>query len=272
MSKKPCFAAALAALALISFSPASRAVLFSNFNEFGTTVNGYQDDFNGSTLNPGWMEFNASPADPPHFTLSGTSLMMHAANSDPNKLLYNPAGGYNSTTQNVLALIRMTTEGPNIDGGRGGVTAVSDAGIGQGLNLHFRQPGQNGNGNHYNLLDDLRAWGPATDPFLGGATWVTGQYMWLRLVVDPSGTPFGKIWPAGNTPEPAGFDLAWGPRGRVGLAGLVTNSIAGANEFEVDYVLIQADGLPSIGVVPEPTTGMLGLAAAAMGLARRRRA
>jgi hypothetical protein len=272
MSRNPFYAAALTGLALVGFSSVAQAVLFRNFSEFGTTVNGYQDDFNGTTLNSSWTEFNAAPADPAHFTLTGTgSLMMHPANSDPNKLLYNPAGGYDTTTQNVLALIRMTTEGPNIDGGRGGVTAVSDAGIGQGLNLHFRQPGQNGNGNHYNLLDDLRAWGPSTDPLIGGATWVTGEYMWLRLVVDASGTPFGKIWPAGNTPEPANFDLVWGPRGRAGLAGLVTNSIAGANEFEVDYVLIQAAGLPSIAVVPEPATGMLGLAAAALGLARRRR-
>jgi MYXO-CTERM domain-containing protein len=197
---------------------------------------------------------------------------MHGANSDPNKLLYNPAGGYSTTTQNVLALIRMTTEGPNIDGGRGGVAAVSDSLTGQGLNLLIRQPGQNGNGNHFNLLDDARAWGPSTDPGLGGPGWVIGQYQWLRLVVDASGTPSGKIWPAGGTPEPAAFNLFWTGRGRAGLAGLTTNSIGGANEFEVDYILIQAAGLPSITVVPEPGTAALGMAAVAvLGLARRRR-
>jgi MYXO-CTERM domain-containing protein len=273
MSKLPCFAAPLSALALVCLSPPARAVLFSNFSEFGTTVNGYQDDFNGTTLSPDWFEYNAGPGDPPHFSLSGLgSLMMHAANGDPNKLLYNPVSGYDSTTQNVLALIRMTTEGPNIDGGRGGLAAVSNTFDGQGLNLHIRQPGQNGPGNHFNLLDDARAWGPSTDPGAGGASWVIGEYQWLRLVVDASGVPSGKIWPAGGTPEPAGFNLTWDARGRAGLAGLTTNSIGGANEFEVDYFLVQASGLPSIQVVPEPATGMLGLmGVAAFGLARRRR-
>jgi len=273
MSKHPYFTAALSALALASLSPAARAVLFTNFNEFGTTVNGYQDDFNDRALNPDWLEIDGGIDDPSHFSLSGLgTLQMHAALEDPNKLLYNPAGGYNTTTQNVLALIRMTTEGPNNDGGRGGIAAVSDAGNGQGLNLLYRQPNQNGPGNHFNLLDDLRAWGPFTDPGAGGPSWVIGEYQWLRLVVDPSGVPFGKIWPAGATAEPADFNLIWDGRARAGLAGLTTNSIGGANEFEVDYILIQAGGLPSIAVVPEPATGMLGLVGvAALGLARRRR-
>jgi len=272
MRKNPFLLAALSALALASLATDARAVLFSNFTEFGKTVNGYQDDFNGTTLNPSWIEHNAAPADPAHFTLSGTgSLQMHGANNDPNKLLYNPASGYNTTTQNVLALIRMTTEGPNVDGGRGGVAAVSDSLTGQGLNLLLRQPTQNGNGNHFNLLDDARAWGPATDPDAGEPGWIIGQYQWLRIVVDASGVPSGKIWSAGGTPEPAAFNLSWDARGRAGLAGLTTNSIGGANEFEVDYILIQASGLPSIAVVPEPASAMLGLAAAAFGIIRRRR-
>lgn len=272
MNTRPYLAGTLALAALIT-APSARAVLFTNFSEFGTTVNGYQDDFDGTTLNPDWFEFNAAPADPPHFELTGSgSLLMHPANSDPNKLVYNPASGYDTISQNVLALIRVTLDGPISDGSRGGVTAVSDPGTGQGLNLHFRQPGQNGPGNHFNLLDDLRAWGPFTDPNAGEPTWTAGDYKWLRLVVDANGVPSGKIWDAGAAPEPVDFNLVWDGRGRAGLAGLVTNSIGGASDFEVDYVLIQADGLPSTQVVPEPTTGLLGLiGVAALGLARRRR-
>ena len=271
MSRFPYFAATFAALVLVSLSPRARAVLFTNFSEFGTTVNGYQDDFNGSTLDPNWLEYDGGNDDPPLFSLSGIgSLRMFAANGDPNKLLYNPAGGYNTTTQNVLALIRMTAEGANLDGARGGIAAVSGTGDGQGLNLLLRQPGQNGNGNHFNLLDDGRAWGPGTDPTAGGAGWVIGQYQWLRLVVDSSGTPSGKIWPAGGAPEPAGFNLAWDPRARAGLAGLTTDSNGGANQFEVDYILIKASGLGSIVVVPEPgSLGLLGLVG--LGFAGRRR-
>ena len=270
MNTRHYFAATLTLLALVN-APSARALSFTNFNEFGTTVNGYQDDFNGSTLNPDWLEYTASGSTNFSLTGSGTLMMLPAA-GDPNKLLYNPASGYDTFAQNVLALIRVTVDGPNSDGSRGGVTAVSDIGNGQGLNLHFRQPGQNGPGNHFNLLDDARAWGPNTDPNVGGETWVAGEYKWLRMVVDASGTPSGKIWDAGATPEPAEFDLTWVARNRAGLAGLVTNSINGASEFEVDYVLIQADGLPSTQVVPEPTTGLLGLiGVAALGLARRRR-
>jgi len=273
MRKNTYFAATLSALVLASLCPAARAVLFTNFSEFGTTVNGYQDDFNGSTLNPNWFEYKGIPAEPSHFSLSGLgSLRMHAANGDPNKLLYNPALGYNPTTQNVLALIRMTTEGANMDGARGGLAAVSGTGDAQGLNLLYRQPGQNGNGNHFNLLDDARAWGPGTDPTAGGAGWVIGEYQWLRLVVDGGGVPSGKIWPAGGAAEPAGFNLSWDARGRAGLAGLTTDSNGGANEFEVDFILIQASGLPAIQVVPEPAAGTLGLmGVAVLGLTRRRR-
>jgi len=274
MNTRNCFVGALTLLALASV-PSARAVGFTNFNEFGTTVNGYQDDFNGATLNPDWLEYNAGGGTS-NFTLSGTgTLLMLPADQDPNKLLYNPASGYDTIVQNVLALIRVTLDGPNADGSRGGVAAASDLNNGQGLNLHFRQPGQNGADNHFNLLDDARAWGPSTDG-AGTGNWVAGDYKWLRLVVDANGLPSGKMWDAGAEPEPVDINLVWSnpPQpSRFGLAGLVTNSINGASEFEVDYVLIQAAGLPSTQVVPEPGTGLLALVGfGALGIARRRRA
>jgi hypothetical protein len=266
-------AAALASL--LALGGNSNAVIVNNFNESGTTVNGYQDDFDGDTLNPDWLLFDGGANGPGIFMLSGTgSLMMNPALGDPNKLLYNPIAGYDNLVHEILALVRIVSDpAGEFDGFRGGVTVASNIGDGQGINLLFREPNQNGNGNHFNLLDDLRAWGPSTDPNIGGDAWVEGEYKWIRLLQNSSGTNFAKIWDAGTTPEPVNFDLSWSQRNRSGLAGLTTNSIAGQAVLEVDYVLIKADGLPSITVaVPEPGSALLaGCGASATLLARRRR-
>lgn len=266
------FTKGAALLAALAFTGTAEALNFNNFNEFGTTVNGYQDDFNGTTLNPDWFLYDGGGNGPGLFTLSGSgSLFMNPALGDPNKLLYNPLSGYDNTVQEVLALVRVAADNTNVDGFRGGVASVSTTFDGQGINLLIRQPGQNGNGNHFNLLDDARAWGPSTDPNAGGDTWAVGGYQWLRLIQDAAGDNFGKIWDAGLTPEPAGFDLTWSLRGRAGLAGLATNSIAGGGTFEVDYVLIKAAGLPAVQVVPELSSALLlGLAGGMLGLRRRR--
>ncbi|MEO8351278.1 MAG: hypothetical protein ABI680_06065 [Chthoniobacteraceae bacterium] len=39
-------------IALLFTAASAHAVLFDNFNEAGSTVNGYQDDFTGTSLNP----------------------------------------------------------------------------------------------------------------------------------------------------------------------------------------------------------------------------
>ncbi|MEO8351277.1 MAG: PEP-CTERM sorting domain-containing protein [Chthoniobacteraceae bacterium] len=198
---------------------------------------------------------------------------MHPANDDPNKLLYNPVSGYDQFTQEVLALVRFTNDPPNVDGVRGGVSSVSNLGDGQGINLLFRQPGQNGTDNHFNLLNDQVAWGPSTDGF-GTGNWTQNDYKWLRLRYslneDGFNDAFGKLWDAGTEPEPVDYNLSLDQEGRTGLAGLATVSIGGMGEFEVDYVLIKADGLPTIQVVPEPTAA-LGFAFGALSLGLRRR-
>ena len=127
-----------------------------------------------------------------------------AQNGDPNKLLYNPPGGYNPLNQNVLALITY----------------------------------------------------------------------WLRLTTDGSQV-FGTVWPAdGVTPESSALRMEWARGDRSGLAGISAASNGGALEMSVDYILIQADGLPTTVVgIPEPSSivlsvlGLVGLIACT----RRRR-
>ncbi|MGI8603165.1 MAG: PEP-CTERM sorting domain-containing protein [Verrucomicrobiales bacterium] len=256
----------------------AQGVLFSNFNESGTTVNGYQDDFDGASLNPDWLEFDGNGDDGTLFALTGNgSLTMFPANGDPNKLLYNPATPYNSTVQEVVALIRVEIDSPgDTDGFRGGVTTTSDTFTGQGFNLHFREPGQPGGSpfnNHFNLLNDQVAWGP----FSAGDDWTVGNYKWLRIRRELNGDGFndvfGKVWDAGTSPEPAAWSITWDHDNfRAGLAGLATNSISGQGQFEVDYILIKADDLPSIDVVPEPSSALLlGLAVTILGGRGRRR-
>ena len=257
------------ALALAAALPrGAGAAQYSNFAEAGTAVAGYQDDFTGAALAPGWVEQDGGNDDPaPLFVLSGGEiLVMNPANGDPNKLLYNPAGTtYSGTAQNVLALVRVRTAGSG-DGFRGGVAASSSAANGQGFNLHFRNADPASN--HFRLLDDALAWGPRTSDTVGGDTWQASQWKWLRLVTNGT-TVQGKVWDAGAAAEPAGVDLTWTRGGRTGLAGLVTNSIGGQGTLEVDYVLIQAQGLPQITVIPEPASLGL-LAVAAIATLRRR--
>jgi hypothetical protein len=268
MFKTPVYRSVALAVVLGLSAHAAFAVQYSNFAEAGTAVSGYQDDFNVGALAPGWVEFDGGNNDPnPLFTVSGGQLVMNPAAGDPNKLLYNPGTPYNAANQNVLALVRVRTAGTG-DTFRGGISASSDATTGQGFNLHHRafDPATN----HFRLLDDLRAWGPRTSDTVGGETWAPEQWKWLRLVTDGM-TVQGKIWDAGSTPEPAAFDLTWTRGGRAGLAGLATTSGGGLGILEVDYVLIQAEGLPSITVIPEPAAlGLLVLAPTYL-LSRRRR-
>jgi hypothetical protein len=261
------FLVGVAALSLLS--QAARAAQYANFNEAGTTVNGYQDDFSGGSLNPSWLEYDGGNNDAnPLFTVSANqTLLMRPAAGDPNKLLYNPATPYNGTNQNVLALVRVVAPGSG-DGFRGGAAASSSATNGQGFNLHFRNADPSSN--HFRLLDDALAWGPRSSDTAAGDTWQASDWKWLRLVTDGT-TVQGKVWDAGTTPEPAAFDLTWTRGGRSGLAGLATNSSGAQGQLEVDYVLIQAQGLPSIQVVPEPASFALAAAAAAGLLARRRK-
>jgi regulation of enolase protein 1 (concanavalin A-like superfamily) len=217
--------------------------------DVGTTVNGYQDDFDGAALASGWLMVGANV-----YSVSGGSLHVSTPAGDPNHLLYAVAG-YNNSVQEVLARIRVVNFGTG-DPSRGGISTCVDpaASPAGGIDLHFRDENL---GRHIEFLDDLRAWGTEYQ-----FNWLNNTWYWLRLRHDPNAAAqggvndvFGKIWPAdGNTAEPAAwqdvYDYIPSRSARTGYAGLVAGSTGGLSEFEVDYILIKASGLPSILVAP----------------------
>ncbi|HXI53396.1 MAG TPA: immunoglobulin domain-containing protein, partial [Candidatus Saccharimonadales bacterium] len=217
--------------------------------DVGTTVSGYQDDFEGAALASGWLMVGANV-----YSVSGGSLHVSTPAGDPNHLLYAVAG-YNNSVQEVLARIRVLNFGTG-DPSRGGISTCVDpaASPAGGIDLHFRDENL---GRHIEFLDDLHAWGTEYQ-----FNWQNNTWYWLRLRHDPNAAAqggvndvFGKIWPAdGSTAEPAAwqdvYDYIPSRSARTGYAGLVAGSTGGLSEFEVDYILIKASGLPSIVVAP----------------------
>jgi hypothetical protein len=218
--------------------------------ELGQTVNGYQDDFTGAVRNPAWKP--VGPGGDLYSQADGL-LRVSARSGDPNHLLYSPDNtSYSTNVQEVLARMRIVAFG-NVDGSRSGL----GVGVGtnsQGINLHFRNSTDGSlTGRHFNLLDDARAWGPGFK-----LDSQTNVWYWLRLKQEKDaegGTNdvFAKVWIAdGATPEPANWQMTWNyipaRTERVGLAGIAGSSIDGVGNFEVDYILIMAEGLPKITV------------------------
>lgn len=245
--------------------------------ELGQTVNGYQDDFTGASRNPDW-KVRGPGGD--HYEQADGLLRVSARAGDPNHLLYE-APGYSTNVQEVLARIRITAFGTN-DAARAGIGVAVATNNSQGINLHFRNFTQdNVAGRQFKLLDDARAWGPPGLP----VEWQTNQWFWLRLRQEPNaggGTNdvLAKAWRAdGTTPEPADWQMRWdytpGRTARGGFAGITACSIDGIGTFEVDYILIKAEGLPSIRVAfepqgPPPTTPRFtGLTRSGTGLSLR---
>ena len=218
--------------------------------EVGTTVNGFQDDFEGTTLNSNWVVAGVNV-----FSVSGGLLHVESATGDPNHLLYE-LPGYNNSVQEVLARIRVLSFGSG-DLVRGGLGVGVDPSSSQGINYLFRENTSDGEtALHLGFLDDLVAWGP-----MQNFIWRTNTWYWMRLRQEPNAPSmggvndvFGKIWLGdGTQAEPANWQLTWdytpGQAERTGFAG-VTASSGGAFQFDVDYILIKASGLPSILVAP----------------------
>jgi len=218
--------------------------------DVGTTVNGFQDDFEGTALNSNWVVAGANV-----FSVSGGLLHVVSATGDPNHLLYE-AAGYDNSVQEVLARIRVLSFGSG-DLVRGGVGAGIDPSSTRGLNYLFRENTSDGQtALHLAFLDDLILWGPVQS-FI----WQTNTWYWMRLRQDPNAASlggvndvFGKIWLGdGTQAEPANWQLTWdytpSQAERTGFAG-ITASSGGAFQFDVDYILIKASGLPAILVAP----------------------
>ena len=218
-------------------------------SDVGATVSGFQDDFDAGTLDPNWVARGASA-----FSASGGMLHVTTTAGDPNHLLYE-LGGYNTSVQEVLTRIRVVNFGSG-DAPRAGLSTAVNAGTSQGINLMFRDepnPGQR----HLEFLDDALAWGTEF-----AFAWQNNTWYWLRLRHEPNAASqggandvFGKIWLAdGSQAEPAAWQMTYDytptRAARTGFAGIAATSTGGTADFDVDYVLIKATGLPSIVVAP----------------------
>ncbi len=218
--------------------------------DVGTTVNGFQDDFDGSALGPNWLVSGANV-----YSVGGGALHVSSATGDPNHLLYAVAG-YDGTVQEVLARIRVTSFGTG-DGVRGGPAVGVDPGSSQGINYHFRNASDGLAGAHMSFLNDFLAWGP-TQNF----TWQANTWYWIRLRQEPNASSqggandvFAKTWPGdGSAAEPAAWQLVWdytpALATRTGYAGIAASTSGGLFQFDVDYILIKAAGFPNIVVTP----------------------
>ena len=218
-----------------------------NFQEYGTAVAGYQDQFNGSSLNAGWTAVGTNV-----YSVSGGYLHIAAPGTDPAKLLYQGAP-YDGIQQNVLVLGKIiSAAGTDCRMG----ASASNTAAGHGVNLMFR-----GNETLDNVafLDDYIVHGPQNS-----YAWALDTWYWIRILHAPNKTGgsdpafngsndvFGKVWLAdGVTAEPANYQFIWASNdSRSGYAGIQAGANYGASQWDVGYVLIQAAGLPTITAGP----------------------
>ena len=232
-------------------------------SDFGAVVNGYQEQFDGTTLNSYWVPV-LNPAQANIYVLNGKGVLQcHTAIGDPAHLLLE-VPGYDLNNHEVLARFRVADFGLG-DGPRGGIAVAvmvdppsQATAIGQGINLHFRNNPENGavNNHHMNFLDDRRAWqGSVIDN-----NWSVGTWYWVRVKREiTGGSPLtsGKVWPAdGTTQEPVDWDITFSETAlppRSGYAGIASGVANERAEFECDYFLLKAAGLPPITVAPTGT-------------------
>jgi hypothetical protein len=220
--------------------------------EAGMMINGFQDSFSGTALGANWVVCGAN-----NFYVSGGALHIVTSGGNPCHLLYE-GPGYNQTIQEVLARIRVDNSQPT-DGYHGGVSVGVDPVTNEGIDYGFwTQDSEGQPGNFLGFFDDFAGWGPGQE-----FAWQPGQWYWLRLRQEPNAADqggandvFAKAWLAdGNTAEPPSWQLTWdytpgiNPSPCTGYAGITTDSDT-VTQFDVDYILIEAGGLPVIQVTP----------------------
>src|SRR5581483_3316194 len=218
--------------------------------DVGTTVSGFQDDFTGTSLDPNWILSAGG-------TVSVSNGVLHVASSlyDPTHLLYQ-LPGYDNAVQEVLARVRILSYGSG-DLVRGGIGVGVDPSSSLGINYLFRENTSDGpSALHMAMLDDMAAWGP-----MQAYAWQLNTWYWIRLRQEPNAASqggandvFAKIWLGdGSQAEPATWQVVWdytpAQPTRTGYAG-ITASSGGSFQFDVDYFLLKASGLPSIVVAP----------------------
>ena len=231
--------------------------LQTNFTSFGSTVNGYQDTFSGSTLNSAWQFYGAGSSSSFSLVNSSTGNFLHVTtdSGDPNHLLFNPGGSVTaSNTWTVLALVQMNANfANNSDPPRAGIVAGAPTNTSKGIDELFRgtgtQGGENAGGQDVAMLSDGVAWGPQVAP--SPVNWTTGTKYWMELT-ETSASATAKFWPANGTPETAASTVTWNSStspayvATSGFAGITASSNGGALDMNVYYALIQNSQLPQM--------------------------
>ena len=215
--------------------------------DYGQIVNGFQDDFSAATLDSSWV----AVGDADIYSVGYGVLSVKSPRGWLDHLLYE-APGYDTTTQEILARIRIAA------------SDNSQAGVGVGVESHGRG------------IDYVFQGVSGVDPVAGFRDtanngtgrpfqWQTNVWYWMRLKQSPDSSPgqpdvFGKAWLAdGSVVEPSEWqtwDYVPASGAHSGFAGISAWGNGRFSEFDVDYVLIKAAGLPPILVNPELKSGM----------------